>query len=504
MDIVKMAQQPCSSGAFNSAKSQSSHSQAKSSHSQAIPLKRSYPEGGRVLDYHKLRLYGFVAVAIFAVCIPFVRVNGNHFFMLSFVHQKLNVFFMSFGVQELYLMPFLLIAMFLFIFFITTLLGRVWCGWACPQTMFRIIYRDFLQTKILKLYASRINKQQSIRPRRFRRALAPIIFYFFALLAACNFMWFFVPPEDFFLYMQKPLEHKILLGFVVLISLFLTFDICYLQERFCVYICPYGRIQSVMFDTDTKHVIYDEGRGGVIWKNHEQIAKKGDARAYEECIGCNACVAICPTHIDIRRGMQLDCINCLECVDACSSVQEKFKRPSLIKWSSLNALRSGGKIKYLRFRTAAYMGVISVIFSCFFVMLGGKESMLLNVNRSSQLYSIKGSSVQNAYTFLYQNTSDKTHEFYFEVLAKEEKDAALVKEISIVRPKTAVKISSGGKVKNIVVLELRDDSGAGKAGLAKAGSTKGDLIVPIIIRAYATDDESIFVSRQSLFVMPKR
>lgn len=103
-----------------------------------------------ITNYTKKRYFVYLIATIVIFCLPFVTINGNHFFLLSFDHSKLNLFFISFSTQELYLMPFLLIFLFLFIFFITTLGGRVWCAWSCPQTIFRVIYRDIIQTKLLK------------------------------------------------------------------------------------------------------------------------------------------------------------------------------------------------------------------------------------------------------------------------------------------------------------------------------------------------------------------
>ncbi|MCC2988247.1 cytochrome c oxidase accessory protein CcoG, partial [Campylobacter jejuni] len=162
-------------------------------------------------------------------------------------------------------------------------------------------------------------------------------------------------------------------------------DITYLQEKFCVYVCPYARIQSVMFDHDTMQVIYDEKRGGLIYDGHTKLHKKPPEG---ECIGCEACVSICPTHIDIRKGMQLECINCLECADACSKVQSKFNRPSLINWTSAKAIETRSKVHYLRFRTIAYFIVLLIALLTLIIMGSKKESMLLNINRSSELYNI--------------------------------------------------------------------------------------------------------------------
>lgn len=445
---------------------------------------------GHITKYTKKRYFVYLIASIIIFALPFIRINENHFFLLSFDHSKLNLFFISFSTQEFYLMPFVLIFLFLFIFFITTLGGRIWCAWSCPQTIFRVIYRDIIQTKFLKIRKNINNKQKEYEGQYFKKFLGVIIFYFISLVAVSNLLWYFIPPEDFFNYIQNLGEHLLLLGILFCASLLFTLDITYLQEKFCVYVCPYARIQSVMFDHDTMQVIYDEKRGGLIYDGYTKLHKKPPEG---ECIGCEACVSICPTHIDIRKGMQLECINCLECADACSKVQSKFNRPSLINWTSAKAIETRSKVHYLRFRTIAYFIVLLIALLALIIMGSKKESMLLNINRSSELYNIsnvKGELViSNAYTFLFQNTDSKPHEYYFTANLEGINDG-----IEIIRPNKPFKLKAGEQVKKIVVI---------KATKNLANNDKKDIIFPLHIKAYAKDNEKISVFRKSIFVYPK-
>ena len=186
-----------------------------------------------ITNYTKKRYIGFVIIAVVVFLVPFLRINGNHLFLLSFDKKELHLLFTAFSTQELYLMPFCLIFFFLFIFFITTLGGRIWCGWACPQTMFRTIFRDLIQTKILGIHKSIANKQTQTQ-QGFKYVLSIVIFAIIALIAASNLLWFFVPPEDFFAYIKNPSEHKLLIGIVLCFATFLIFDIVLLKEKFCV------------------------------------------------------------------------------------------------------------------------------------------------------------------------------------------------------------------------------------------------------------------------------
>lgn len=439
------------------------------------------------MNFTKKRHLFFIFISILVFIIPWIEIGGNHLFLLSFDHKELHLLFTSFSMQEMFLMPFVLIFFFLFIFFLTTLGGRVWCGWACPQTIFRTFYRDFIQTKILKIRKSIDNKQKPSE-KGVKHAIGVILWCLISLIAAANLLWFFIPPLEFLHYISNPVEHSLV--FIVWLGFagFLIFDVLYLQEKFCIFVCPYARVQSVMFDNDTVQVIYDENRGGKIYdENKNLISNKPEIG---DCTGCDSCVRICPTHIDIRAGMQLECINCLECSDACSKIMGKLGKKSLINWTSENAVKTGEKIKFFRFRTIGYIVVLCVVLAILGFMTTKKENMLLNINRTTELYSIHFENgetrVQNDYTFMFENTDKKEHNFYFEV------DNPAIK---IKRPDKAIKYSAGSKRKIIVSLITNE---------TLANDDRKDTIVPIKIKAYAEDDkEKIHIFRDTIFVYPK-
>jgi len=442
--------------------------------------------GGCQTIYSKKRYFTYGILTIVSLILPFLQIDGKHLFLLSFDKKQLHLLFTAFDMQELYLMPFLLILMFLGIFFMTTLGGRVWCGWACPQTIFRVIYRDLIETKLLGIRKNIKNKQKPSK-NGFKKFLAVLIWILLAFLAASNFSWYFVPPSDFFAYMQDPLNHKVLLGFVGGITAFLIYDIIMLKEDFCIYVCPYARVQSVMFDNDTIQTIYNEDRGGKIYDEHHGLINTKPTGETDECTGCEACVRICPTHIDIRQGMQLECINCLECADACTKVMGKLGKESLITWASSNAIQTKSKTKFLRFRTVAYGIALSIALVALFLMGATKEYMLLNINRTAELYKINkdDKSVENAYIFLFQNTDSKDHKYYFEVIND---------GISIKKPSHPFTLRAGAKMKKVVILDANKN-------LSK--HPKKDTILNINIKAFAIDNkEKIIVDRDTTFVYP--
>jgi len=441
----------------------------------------------RWTPYFKKRYVLFFIVSIVSLILPFIKLGGNHIFLLSFDKKQLQLMGIAFDMQEFYLMPFLLIMMFMFVFFLTTLGGRVWCGWACPQTIFRAIYRDFIEGWLLGMH-SRRNKQKSATMEKFenkaKKVVAILIWTLLAFIAASNFMWYFIPPEDFFAYMANPSEHMVLIGFVIGITLFLVYDVIWLAENFCVYICPYARIQSVMYDNNTIMEIYDDKRGGTIY---DQSGNKiADKPSQGDCVGCMACVNVCPTHIDIRKGLQLECINCLECADACAPVMASLGKENLIQWTSYEAMQTG-KTKIFRFRIIAYIVMLTIAFAGLLLMGSKKEHMLLNINRTTELYAVKDAGlVENYYTFLFQNTDSKEHTYYFEVVGNS--------DIKISRPTEPFTLKAGSKANKVVVLYADKE-------IAK--NDRKDTPIAIKIRGFAVDDkQKIAVERDAVFFYP--
>jgi cytochrome c oxidase accessory protein FixG len=460
--------------------------------------KKEYLKGW--ISYAKKRYWAYGIFTIIALVMPWIKIGGNHLFLLSFDHKRFHLAGVAFDMQELLPLVFLLLMLFVGIFAMTAIGGRVWCGWACPQTIFRVIYRDLIETKLLKLRKRINNKQQepdmSNAINQVKKLIAILLWSLLALVAAADFIWYFVPPEEFFQYIQNPSEHGIMMGILMGVALFLIADIVFIKENFCVYICPYSRVQSVLYDDDTIMAVYNPNRGGDIYQGdgdsrHKAYEKKKDLlvdNPAAECLTCESCVTVCPTHIDIRKGLQLECINCLECIDACTVVQASQGRPSLIEWNSEHEVLDGGHTSLKRPKAIAYLGVIIAIIIGLFMAGSSKENMLLNINKDTRLYKlIDGGRVENDYTFLFQNTDNKKHQYYFSIEGLE--------GIDIIKPEKPFSISAGFKKKKIVILET---------GKILVKSNKQDTPLPITIKAYAVDDpENIVVFRKSVFVYPR-
>ena len=461
--------------------------------------KKEYLKGW--IPYRKKRLIGYIIATIVALTLPWIKIHGNHFFLLNFDHKQLHFLFTRFDMQELYIMPFLLMLLFLGIFALTAFAGRAWCGWACPQTIFRVLYRDILETKLLGIRKNIKNKQKepdwSKTENKVKEVIAILIWSVLAIIAASDFMWYFVPPEDFFKYLHNPSNHTVMIGFVLGVAAFLVADIVFIKENFCIYICPYSRVQSVLFDEDTLLTVYDPIRGGKIYDGHGEERRKIAHNQKEllaqnpnaECTSCESCVRVCPTHIDIRKGLQLECINCLECVDACTVVMGNLGKPSLVQWSSeREAEKHEGKTRYLRPKILGYLGVLAAVFIALFVMGSKKENMLLNIDKNTRLYKIyKDGTIENSYLGLFQNTQPKAHKFYFSVDNP---------NIEIVKPSEPFRIAARSKRKKVIILRA-------KKPLVK--DAKVDTSIPVVVNAYAVDDKkNISIFRKTIFMYPSK
>ena len=443
------------------------------------------------LPYHRIRHWMFAVVALVTAGIPFVQINGNQLFLLSFRHMEFHLLWTVYDMQELYLIPLMLILFFVGIFLITALGGRVWCGWGCPQTMFRSLYRDFIQGKLLGLRKWHIKN----RPLKLQKPIDKLKFVLgivllipLMLLASANLMWFFVNPYEFAeLLWNEPGDHIILLGFWLGFAGFFLLDITWIAERFCRYICPYARIQTVMFDADTPVAIYDSKRGdnldGSRGAKNFQLQRDNSG----DCTGCEACVRVCPAGIDIRNGLQLACISCLECVDACEPVMARLKKPNLIHWASEQSLR-GVKVHPFRPRVLIYLTVLILIAS-FLVYRGQhRETLLLNVNRTTELYVIKegGQEVENHYVILLTNIDDQPHKFALEVEG--------LPGVKITRPSEPFEVLPDGKVRKVVIAKTDE---------LLVDNPDGNTSIPMRIRAYAVDAPEQFVSvKPTVFLFP--
>jgi cytochrome c oxidase accessory protein FixG len=312
--------------------------------------------------FDRVRKFFFTALIVLLACLPIVNVGGHPAVFLEMQHRRFYLFGATFNAQDFWLLFFLLTGVGFGLIVVTALWGRVWCGYACPHTvflegMFRPIERLLEGPRGERL---RRNAGPWTFSKFARKGLKHAIYLVFAFAIAHLITAYFVSlPALYQMISERPSEHPEAFAWAATLTGILYFNFAWFREQLCLIVCPYGRLQSMLTDRDTIVIGYDEKRG-------EPRGKKGTVGA-GDCVDCSRCVVVCPTGIDIRNGLQIDCIGCSRCVDACDEVMVKLSRPKgLIRYDSLKGL-AGEKCRVWRPRLALY-AVLGVI-GCFVAVL---------------------------------------------------------------------------------------------------------------------------------------
>jgi cytochrome c oxidase accessory protein FixG len=305
--------------------------------------------------FTRLRYIIFAVLIAIYVALPFVKVGGHPAVFMDIVNRKFYLFGAVFNAQDFWLMFFLLSGVGLTLLMVTAIKGRLWCGYACPHTVFlegvfRRIERFIEGPRAQRL---RRNAAGLTFDSAWRKLLKHAIYIVIALLLSHVFISYFVSlPSLVDMVQESPAKHPTAFTWVVVMSAILWFNFAWFREQLCLIICPYGRLQSAMTDRDTMVIGYDFNRG-------EPRGKASDP-SNGDCIDCKRCVVVCPTGIDIRNGLQMECVGCAACVDACDEIMEKVDRPTgLVRYDSLNGLE--GKSKRVRRPRLYFYGGIATL-----------------------------------------------------------------------------------------------------------------------------------------------
>jgi cytochrome c oxidase accessory protein FixG len=412
-----------------------------------------YPKkpGGK---FHTYR----VIVAIFLLALlfagPFIKIDGQPLLLFNIFERKFIIFGTPFWPQDFHLFALALISFVVFIVLFTVVFGRVWCGWACPQT----IFMEMVFRKIEYWIEGDANKQRRLTQMPWnsekitKKGLKHVLFIIISLIISHLVMAYLIGIDRVKdLVTQSPANN--LAGFIGLMFFTLLFYMvfAFLREQVCVAVCPYGRLQGVFLGESSMAVMYDWVRGeprGKLKKNQETpVNQEGD------CIDCKRCVHVCPTGIDIRNGTQLECVNCTACMDACDYVMERINRPKgLIRLASYRSIKENVK-NLINTRVIGYSVILLLLVSLQIYLLTTRIPVETTIVRvPGMLYQEQENDrVSNLYNIQFVN---KTFEKKDIMLRLQNMDGGLIKRVG----DESLEIPPNGNMEGVFFIEIPKSS----------------------------------------------
>ena len=375
--------------------------------------------------FAQLRIAGILALLGIYYIVPWINYEGRQAVLFDLPHRKFYIFDWIFWPQDFIYLACLLVVAALSLFLFTALAGRLWCGYACPQTVWTEVFL-WIERKI-----------EGDRPKQIKLDKAPwdkrkymikgskhAVWITFALFTGFTFVGFFTPIREFSVSLltfdMGPWE-----TFWLFFYSFATYgNAGWMREQVCMYMCPYARFQSAMFDDNTLIVTYDSERG-----EGRGSRKKGEdykAKGLGDCIDCTMCVQVCPTGIDIRNGLQYECIGCAACIDVCDSVMEKMDYPKgLIRYSTENAMQ-GAETKIIRPRVIVYSIMIIGFLASIIYGIEARVPAGLDIIRDRNMLFRENyeGMIENIYTIKLLNMDTKDHEYKLSVSGMDSLDIA--------------------------------------------------------------------------------
>lgn len=332
---------------------------------------------------YNLRTIASLIYLIVFFTLPFVKIDGEPLFLFNVIERKFIFFGQIFWPQDFFIFAIGFLTFMVFIIFFTVVFGRVFCGWACPQT----IFMEMVFRKIEYWLDGDANQQRRLKEMPWnaykvrKRATKMAVFYFISFIIANFFLAYIIGMNEVLAMVNEGIAAN-LVTFISLLVFSAAFFFVYywFREQVCIVVCPYGRLQGVLLDKKTIVVAYDYIRGeprGKIKKENVSIPDTGD------CVDCAACVRVCPTGIDIRNGTQLECVNCTACIDACNAIMDKIGRDrGLIRYASEENIAHSKKGRF-NWRIAAYSFVLLLLTSALVIMLVTRDDVDARVLRTA-------------------------------------------------------------------------------------------------------------------------
>src|SRR6187455_817663 len=332
--------------------------------------------------FYNLRTLTSIIYLVIFFTLPFIKVDEEPLFLFNVLERKFIFFGQVFWPQDFFIFAIGLLTFIVFIIFFTVVFGRVFCGWACPQTIFmEMVFRKIEYWLDGDMNAQRKLKEMPWTAYKIRKRTTKMaVFYFISFIIANFFLAYVIGMDDVLAMVKEGVGANPGTFISLLIFTTIFFFVYYwFREQVCIVVCPYGRLQGVFLDKNSIVVAYDYVRG----EPRKKGKRKEDDQQTGDCIDCAACVRVCPTGIDIRNGTQLECVNCTACIDACDAIMIGINKPTrLITFASETDIKHSKKPKF-NARIIAYSAVLALLISVLAFMLATRDDVDVTILRAS-------------------------------------------------------------------------------------------------------------------------
>lgn len=361
--------------------------------------------------------------------------NGRQAVLFDLPERKFHVFNITFWPQDFVLLSLLLIVMAFTLFVVTTLAGRIWCGYVCPQTSWTLVYM-WIEERIEgpRNKRMKLDKSPMSVDKFTKKFIKHLLWGLIAFATGFTFVSYFYPVRELVADIGAGQVSPWALFWMGFFTVSTYSAAGFLREQLCFFMCPYARFQAVMFDQDTLIVSYDEARGeGEKGRGKRKKNEDHKAKGLGDCIDCQQCVQVCPTGIDIREGLQYQCIACALCVDACNDIMEKMDyEKNLISYTTEHNLQ-GRSTHFFRPRAFGYGFAMILMVSSFIYTLSARDSIELDIMRDrSSLYQENfDGRIQNNYTLRIMNKTQEPVDYQVSVKGLEAMELIGSSELSL-------------------------------------------------------------------------